>query len=490
MLFNSLSFLVFFPLCISVFFIVPKKARAYWLLLCSLFFYMCWNAAYVLLLISSILITYGAGRLIEKYNDSGKRKNLIVFISVFLNLSILFVFKYLNFFLDTFSKLTKSESISVSLLLPVGISFYTFQAIGYTIDVYRGEKAERNIVKYALFVSFFPQLVAGPIERSGNLLKRINELESIDVINREDIVKGSYTMLYGYFMKMMIADRAAILVDTVYNCETYGQYRGLEVLVAAVLFSIQIYCDFAGYTYIAIGAARVMGFKLCDNFNTPYLSVSIKDFWDRWHMSLSTWFRDYLYFPLGGSRKGKLRKYINIFIVFAVSGLWHGASWHFVAWGVLHGVLRITGELTEKFREKLAIKTGYNREALLHTILRIILNFFTVTIAWMFFRAESTNQAIELIKNMFTGFELKQFAGETILNLGLDGKEMTVLLLFILLMIIIDVRKRRNKDTLSTLMGCNDWVQFAIFFFGIIAVVIFGIYGASYNAASFIYFQF
>ena len=489
MLFNSLSFLIFFPICIAIYFVVPRKARVYWLLAASICFYMCWNPVYVLLLIASIVITYVAGRLIDA-SDSQKIKKIVLSLSIVLNFGILFVFKYFNFFSDSINKVAKTHIPRLDLLLPVGISFYTFQAIGYVIDVYRGERCEKNIAKYALFVSFFPQLVAGPIERSKNLLERINRLDKEKLYNAEDFLKGVYTMLYGYFMKMMMADRLAIVVDHVFDGAEYSTYNGFQLALGAVFFSLQIYCDFAGYTYIAIGAARVMGIRICDNFNTPYLSVGIRDFWDRWHMSLTAWFRDYLYFPLGGSRKGKVRKYVNILIVFLVSGLWHGAAWHFVAWGLLHGILRVVEELISEPLKKFFEHIKADTTTFAVRLLRISLNFIVVTLLWIFFRAETIGQAADIIKRIFTGIRPWQFSDGSILLMGADSKELNVLFVCILFMTVVDILKKRGKDLLSLLYSQNRWFSFVTIYLAIVIIVIFGIYGAEYDASQFIYFQF
>ena len=326
MLFNSFDFVVFFPIVLLVYFVIPKKTRYIWLLVASYYFYMGWNAVYALLLLFSTVITYFSGLLLAKLKDKERKKKLVVAGCVIANFGILFVFKYLSFAAGTVIQIANSfgarwEEPEINLLLPVGISFYIFQAVGYMIDVYRKQiEAEKNFFRYALFVSFFPQLVAGPIERSKNFLPQIQNLHKVKLWDFDRIRSGALIMLYGYIMKMIIADRAAIFVDTVYAIDNYEDYAGFTVLVAAILFSVQIYCDFAGYTFIAIGAARIMGVSLMNNFNAPYFAASIKEFWDKWHISLSSWFRDYLYFPLGGSRKGKFRKYLNIFIVFAVSG--------------------------------------------------------------------------------------------------------------------------------------------------------------------------
>ncbi len=340
MQFNSFDFMLFFPVVLAVYFVVPIKVRSMWLLIASYYFYMSWNAKYALLIGFSTMITFACGIGIEKWKEMGNAKSRVKWLLIFgivVNLMILAVFKYGNFALESVDMILRRLHIGtmdrrVDLLLPVGISFYTFQALGYVIDVWRGEvKAEKSIVKYALFVSFFPQLVAGPIERSKNLLEQIRDVEQIKLWNAKRVASGAILMVWGFFTKMVIADRVAILVDMVFD--NFRLYGGTELLLAAIGFSIQIYCDFGSYSLIAIGAAKIMGIHLMENFDTPYFAKDIRDFWSRWHISLSTWFRDYLYIPLGGNRKGKFRKAMNLMIVFLVSGLWHGANWTFFLWG-------------------------------------------------------------------------------------------------------------------------------------------------------------
>ena len=309
MLFNSYGFLGFFPVVCIFYYFIPIRFRYLFLLAASLFFYMCWNPKYVLLLLTSISITYLSGLLIEGTENIG-RKKLFVWLSFLSNLGILFFFKYFNFAAASLSRALQlihlqPLNLSFDVLLPVGISFYTFQALSYTVDVFRGEiRAERNYFRYALYVSFFPQLVAGPIERSKNLLSQINAPRKLDW---ERVQSGLIQMLYGYFQKVMISDNAAVIVDQVYD--NFHSYGSVELVLATLLFAVQIYCDFGGYSNIAIGAARILGFDLMDNFNAPYLSMSVAEFWRRWHVSLSSWFRDYVYIPLGGNRKGRIRKY-------------------------------------------------------------------------------------------------------------------------------------------------------------------------------------
>lgn len=367
MLFNSIEFLLFFPIVLLVYFVLPSRIRYFWLLIASYYFYMCWNPVYILLIVISTVITYLCGRIVGAFREKSgltekqkkRRMKLVMAASFLVNAGLLIYFKYTNFFIDCLNRVLgtlKMEKLTqLDILLPVGISFFTFQALGYTIDVYRGEvKAEKNLFKYALFVSFFPQLVAGPIERSKNLLGQIREEPSRRLWNYQRVTSGLIIMLWGFFMKLVIADRAAILVDTVFD--GYESYQMTGLVLGVVIFTVQIYCDFAGYSTIATGTARVLGFELMENFNTPFLAESVADFWRRWHISLGTWFRDYLYIPLGGSRCGKWKRYRNILITFGVSGLWHGANFTYVIWGLLHGFYQMAekelGPIIKKMNDK------------------------------------------------------------------------------------------------------------------------------------------
>lgn len=495
MVFNSLTFLIFFPIVLGIYYIIPKRLRVYWLLAASYYFYAFWNVKYTLLILASTVVTYATGLLIHKARSKVGR-NAAVAACVIINLCILFVFKYLDFFLSNVSRIKALITgapfdARVGLLLPVGISFYTFQAIGYTIDVYRKKtEPEKNFARYALFVSFFPQLVAGPIERSGNLLLQLKKIEKERFFGREQFTRGAFVALYGFILKMIIADRIAILVTNAYELYVENEYYGFQIIIAALLFSIQIFCDFAGYTYIAIGTSAMMGITICDNFRAPYLACGIKEFWDSWHISLSTWFRDYLYFPLGGSKKGVVRKYINIFIVFLVSGLWHGASWHYVVWGCLHGLARIVEEATEGIRKKILDFFGYAKETFSHRFLARVFTFLLVSLFWVFFRAQSVGQAVEIIKRMKTGLGLWQLTDGSVLCMGLDAKDLNILVIFIAFMAAVDTLKKKGKDVALSFARQNIWFQFVCFLAGIMAVIIFGVYGAEYDATSFIYFQF
>lgn len=394
MLFNSLHFLVFFPIVCTIYFLLPSlKWRNLFLLSASYYFYMNWEPVYALLLFSSTLITYLSALGIAKYPKQ-KDKKICLVGSLILNLGILFLFKYYNFAAENLTLFLAQMGISIpmpnfGLLLPVGISFYIFQALGYSIDVYRGKtNVEKNFFTYALFVSFFPQLVAGPIERSTNLLQQFKKNHPFSY---ENVMTGIRLMLWGFFLKLVLADRCALYVDPVFNNVPY--HNGGSFLLASLFFPFQIYGDFAGYSLTAIGAAKVMGFNLMENFRRPYFATTVTEFWHRWHISLSTWFKDYVYIPLGGNRVSTTRCYFNIMTTFIVSGIWHGANWTFIIWGTIHGAL----QCIEKW-------LGWNkkqwnkREKMIHWAL----TFSIVCLAWIFFRANTISDAFQIIKGIFT----------------------------------------------------------------------------------------
>lgn len=489
MLFNSLEFLVFFPVVTLLYFVFPHRVRYIWLLICSYYFYMCWNPQYALLILTSTVITYASGLLLERADKAGKesRKKLWVAISFVSNLAILFLFKYFDFALENINRILQAAGIpgvdpGFDLLLPVGISFYTFQALSYTMDVYRHDvEAERNFLKYALFVSFFPQLVAGPIERSSNLLHQISERHRFDP---ERVVSGLCLMLWGFFEKLVIADRAAILVNTVYNDPGNPDHSGFVVILATVLFAFQIYCDFASYSDIARGAAEVMGFSLMKNFETPYFSKSVAEFWRRWHISLSTWFRDYLYIPLGGNRKGTYRKYLYLMIVFCVSGLWHGASWNFIIWGVLNGFYQVAGSLLQPVRKRLR-----RNETFSGNLLKVAGTFSLISFSWIFFRANTLADTKVLIRSLI---KLKPwvFTDGTLLRLGLDQADLVVLAVAMLVLFAVSIAKYKKMEIRKWLFSQALWFRYLVYLTAVFVILIFGIYGSQYDASQFIYFQF
>lgn len=494
MLFNSLEFLVFFPVVTILYYVIPPRFKHIWLLIASYFFYMCWNPEYSVLIALSTFITWLSGILISSVKTK-KQKKLVVAGSFIINLSILVVFKYTGFIINNINSLlallgAQPIVLGFDIILPVGISFYTFQALSYTVDVYRGDiDCERNILKYALFVSFFPQLVAGPIERSGNLLRQIERLDKKQKLDFDKMARGLTLMVFGLFMKMVVADRISNLVNTVFN--SYWMYGGVELVLAAVGFAIQIYCDFSSYSTIAIGAAEVMGFSLMENFNTPYLARSVSDFWHRWHISLSTWFRDYLYIPLGGNRRGKLRKYFNIMVTFLVSGLWHGASWTFVVWGGLHGVYQVIGDATRPFKEKLNKRVHARTTTISYRALRVVITFILVDFAWIFFRSASIEDAFSYISRIFTAWDPWVFSQNVLYDMGLDMNEMNILLCALALLILVDfIRYYKNERFDAFLSRQCIWFRWGVIIALIFAVVIYGVYGPNIPAQAFIYFQF
>lgn len=498
MLFNSYQFLIFFPIVTLIYFLIPHKIRYIWLLICSYYFYMCWNAKYALILFFSTAATYLSGVIIDKINNKiqgdnkkVKLKKTTVATCFIINLSILFMFKYFDFAVSNINKILGVLHIqllnpSFDVVLPVGISFYIFQALSYIVDVYREDvKVEKNFLRYALFVSFFPQLVAGPIERSKNLLGQLYEKHAFDFNRAKD---GFLLMFWGLFQKIVVADRVAIVVDTIFN--KFPQYSGMYVIIGAVLFAFQIYCDFSGYSMIAIGAAKIMGFNLMENFNSPYMSMSVAEFWRRWHISLSTWFKDYLYIPLGGNRKGRLRKYINIMIVFLVSGLWHGASWHYVIWGALNGIFQVIGDLTKNTRNWIIEKLHMSREKASHKIMQIGITFILVDFSWVFFRAKGLKNAVKMLKSIFTEFNPWVLFDESLFKLGLARKEFHFMLLAISILIFVDVVKWKGKSVRNWVYNQELWFRWAFYYASIFTILIFGIWGPTYSESAFIYFQF
>ncbi len=399
MLFNSIEFLLFFPIVTILYFILPQRFRWFHLLAASCIFYMYFIPVYILILLLTIVVDYIAGIMIE--NSSGKRRKSFLTLSIIANVGVLCFFKYYNFFTENINELLHFSKVNTTLpllniILPIGLSFHTFQAMSYTIEVYRGnQKAERHLGIYALYVMFYPQLVAGPIERPQNILHQFYEHHKFDYDN---LARGLRLMLWGMVKKVVIADRLSLFTDPVFNNPHANS--AVVLALASVFFAFQIFCDFSGYSDIAIGAARVMGFRLMTNFNKPYHSRSIAEFWKRWHISLSTWFRDYLYISMGGNRVAVPRMYFNLFFVFLVSGFWHGANFTFLIWGMLHGFYLVFALLTRKNREWFATKTGLKKIRWADNLINVTTTFVLVTFAWIFFRANTLPDALYIIKQL------------------------------------------------------------------------------------------
>lgn len=499
MQFNSFEFLIFFPVVLAIYFVIPKKVREPWLLVTSYYFYMSWNAKYVFLIGASTLATYISGVLFSKTDATAEgvktKKRLILALCIAFNLSLLFLFKYGNFAIDSVNTLLRSVRMTpvqrrFDFLLPVGISFYTFQALGYMIDVYRGDiPAERNLIRYALFVSFFPQLVAGPIERSGNLLSQMRNIENIRLWNARRVASGAILMVWGFFLKMVISDRAAILVNTVFD--NYRMYGSTELITAIVIFSLQIYCDFYGYSVIATGAAKIMGFELMENFNTPFFANSIRDLWSRWHISLSTWFRDYLYIPLGGSRKGIVRQNINLLAVFLVSGLWHGANWSFVIWGGLHGVYQVFGNMTRPLRNALYQKLSFKTDCFSWRLWQRFVTYGLFVFSLIFFRSDSVTDALRYIKRIVVKPTPWLLFDGGLYTLGLERAEMHILVVSIAILFFVScIRYTRGQTIDVFLMEQNMLFEWAVIIGLVLMIFVYGQYGPAFDAQQFIYFQF
>lgn len=476
MLFNSLHFLVFFIVVTTAFFLLKKQYRWSLLLTASCYFYMVFVPYYILILAFTIVIDYFAGILIESAGNKTKRKMWLV-MSLVANIGILCFFKYYNFFNENVLALCQSLGMHdplpfLNIVLPIGLSFHTFQAMSYTIEVYRGNfKAERHFGIYSLYVMFYPQLVAGPIERPQNVLPQFHRFADFD---KKRVISGLRLMAWGLFKKVVIADRLTQLVDHFYNGPQ--QYHGIGLLVATYFFTIQIYCDFSGYTDMAIGAARVMGIDLMENFRRPYFAKNIQDFWTRWHISLSTWFRDYLYIPLGGSRVSKFRTYLNVGAVFLISGLWHGASWTFVVWGAIH-LIYVTCQML--FFNKVMLKSDNPAIQKILNVLKTLFVFNLVAIAWIFFRANNLTDAFYILTHIFDLHHIA-LADFTFYRFGLYSFILSIV--FTVFMMIVEYN---TKTDVSDFDKNHTW---DVLFVSICLILIinFGVF----DGRSFIYFQF
>lgn len=494
MLFNSFEYLVFFPVIFLLYFIIPRKLRCLLLLVASYFFYMNWNWKYGSLLLFATLSTYVASLWISQYKRGSFPRRMVITLCLLANVGILIYFKYFNFVLGNVNKILSISGAktfdAINVILPVGISFYIFQALSYLLDVNAERIApEKNIIRYALFVSFFPQLVAGPIERSDNLLRQIQNVTQNSRFQWKEASRGFTIMLWGFFTKMVVADRIAVFVDAVFN--NYTNYGRVELILAAIGFAVQIYCDFSGYSSIAIGSAKILGFDLMDNFKSPYYSGSVKEFWRRWHISLSTWFRDYLYIPLGGSRKGKFRKYLNLMITMGVSGLWHGASWAFVAWGLLHGFYQVMEDVLKTPIRKINQLLGTNTEVFSYHLLKRITTFILVDLAWIFFRADSLKIACKYILRIFRNPNTWVLFDNSLFTLGLDVIEIQVLICALILLFVVDwIQYKYNERIDMLLERQNLWFRYVVLIALFTIVWVFGVYGPTFDSSQFIYFQF
>jgi D-alanyl-lipoteichoic acid acyltransferase DltB (MBOAT superfamily) len=481
LLFNSIEFLTFIPLVTLLYFLLPYRSRTVLLLAASCVFYMSFIPAYILILLVTILIDYFAGMYIE--TTRGAAKKLLLTASVISTCLVLFVFKYFNFVNGNITALASFFHIhypveTLNIILPIGLSFHTFQSLSYVIEVYRGrQKAERDFLTYALYVMFFPQLVAGPIERPQNLLHQFYEKHDFDYWRVTD---GLKLMAWGMFKKVVIADHLALYVNRVYSHPAH--YQGLPLIAAVVFFVFQIYCDFSGYSDIALGSAQVLGFKLMQNFNRPYYARSIAEFWRRWHISLSSWFRDYVYITLGGNRVRQVRWYFNLFVTFLISGLWHGANWTFVFFGALNAVYVIVGTFTSGARENFAGAIGLNRFPAVRKLLQVMTTFSLFAFALIFFRANSMHDAVYIVTHLFSG-GVKAAPGLN--TLSMTSGEVWFILASLVVLETVHLLQRRGS--VRQILAVQPWWVRWPLYYVLIGCLLF--YWGSENS-QFIYFQF
>jgi D-alanyl-lipoteichoic acid acyltransferase DltB (MBOAT superfamily) len=481
MIFNSIDFAIFLPIVFLLYWFVfnkNTKLQNAFIVLVSYIFYGWWDWKFLILIAFTSFVSWGSGLLIGKNNEHREKQKIINILNIVVNILILCLFKYYNFFISSFADAFMggdSGGLLLNIVLPVGISFYTFQALSYSIDVYRGKVVPtRDVVQFFAFVSFFPQLVAGPIERASNLLPQFAQKRSFDYAGA---VEGCRQILWGMFKKVVIADSCASIVDNIF--ENYDSLPASVSLLGAFLFSFQIYGDFSGYSDIAIGVAKLFGFKLMRNFNVPYFSRDIAEFWRRWHISLTTWFRDYVYIPLVGSRVSKAKVIRNTFVIFILSGFWHGANWTFVAWGAYHALLFLPLILTGKNRKYTDCIASGKLFPSVREFLQMVVTFFFVLVGWIVFRADTISDACNYVINMFSFGNFLPMGGEAV------GSQAYIALLFIFIMLVVEWLGRSKRYVFD--MDCirNKPVRIVFYYVVFIVVIIF-----CGKAQPFIYFQF
>jgi alginate O-acetyltransferase complex protein AlgI len=493
-LFNSLQFAIFFPVVTLLYFALPHRWRGAMLLAASCLFYMAFVPAYILILAVTILIDYVAGLRIEA--TEGSRRRLWLIVSIVSTCAVLFVFKYFDFFNDTIALAARAMGMeyavpALQLLLPVGLSFHTFQSLSYVIEVYEGrQRAERDFGVYSLYVMFYPQLVAGPIERPQNLLHQFREVHRFEYAR---VVAGLQLMAWGLVKKVVVADRLAELANRVFDAPQ--QLTGMPLIIGTVAFAFQIYCDFSGYSDIAIGSAQVMGFDLMKNFDRPYTARSVAEFWRRWHISLSTWFRDYVYVPLGGNRVARPRWFANLFITFLVSGLWHGARWTFVVWGALHGAYLIASLVSADARARVRAALGLERHPALLRISQTTVTFALVGVAWVFFRATSLADAWYVVTHLASGVaaQLSSIVArdpgalDSLVFLGFERSKLVLAVAAVVALLVVErVQGAAPVPLRARIATWQAPVRWAAYACAVLTIMTLGVF----QSAKFIYFQF
>jgi D-alanyl-lipoteichoic acid acyltransferase DltB (MBOAT superfamily) len=479
MLFNSLQFAIFFPLVVLLYFSLPQRQRLLLLLVSSCAFYMAFIPAYILILFITIGIDYVGGIYLDRWGGNARKAILVA--SILSTCAVLFVFKYFNFFTENFVSVANLlgwhlPKFVANIILPIGLSFHTFQSLSYVVEVYKGrQKPERDFITYATYVMFFPQLVAGPIERPQNLLHQFAERHPFDT---DRIASGLRRMAWGFFKKVVIADRLALYVNDVYGHPR--NFNGLQLTLATFFFAYQIYCDFSGYSDIAIGAARVLGFRLMENFNTPYYSRSISEFWHRWHISLSSWFRDYLYNPMVFRLVSPLGWCVTILVTFGVSGLWHGANWTYVVWGLLNGFYLLAGGATERLRNRFFGLLGIGEQSKVRMASQIVSTFFLTCIGWVVFRARNLGDIGYILTHFWRNWDFHSITTEQFLL-----RQMPVAVLGILVLETVQLAKLKVRVR-DLILGVPWYPRWAIYLSFVFVVIMFGVF----RSTQFIYFQF
>lgn len=491
MSFFSLKFISFLGIIFIIYHAISCRYKIYILFAASLFFYACFDLKYTLVLLFVIAVSFCVGKVIyNNRNSDGNNGKVLIIVGILTVLVLLVLFKFWNYAQLIAAKLLGTGDIAsagaAAIIAPIGISFFTLEAIGYMVDVYKGRiPAEEDFFKYALFISFFPKVMSGPIERSTTLLKQIHDGVEF---NYEKVRHSFLLILWGSFIKLLIANRLAVIVNAAFD--SYMEQTGFTMLMAVILYGIQLYVDFAGYSYMAIGMAGVFGYDLVENFRQPYFSQNVRDFWRRWHISLSSWLRDYVYIPLGGSRKGKTRRYLNLVITFLISGLWHGTGMHFVAWGLIHGIYQVLSIMLEKLMTPLTSKISIKRDCFSYKMVKAVITFALVDFAWLFFRADSVGSALEIINRILFHPEIGRTIYENLMLAGVEIKKDGMLIFELLLLFLVDLYHETRGQVSKLLDSQNKWFRWLIYATMAMLIII-GIirdYGA--NASTFIYANF
>lgn len=483
--FFSMKFVIFLIVVFVIYYIIPSKYRYIWCLISSYLFYTSWNVKYTAVLFSITLISYFTAFMMKKWD-----KRICLGIGVSSSLIVLMVFKFWNFwslgFPTLFGILDKSTGGIISIVAPIGLSFFVLVAIGYMVDVYRGDvECETNIGRYALFISFFPTVLSGPIERSSNLLQQIRAKNEFSYAK---VKRGLLLILWGYFLKLLIANRLAIIVNAAF--ENRYEQTGATMMIAVIFYGIQLYADFAGYSFIAVGIGKLLGFDLIENFKQPYFAKNIRDFWVRWHISLSSWLKDYVYIPLGGNRKGKARQCINLMFTFLVSGIWHGAGWKFVIWGAIHGIYQVIAKICLPIRVKISTRIDIKRDCFSYKLLQRMITFGLVDFAWLFFRASSTREALSVCKNVLVNFQFLNTLTNKLYLMGYDEGRFYLLLAEIIILLLVDIVHERKISIVEWLDRQNKLFRWIIYLIVCLTLAIGIIHDYGTTATAFIYTRF